>query len=293
MSSLDEAVSNACAPFGVQIYQEQCLCIVKLVGGNDVFGCFPTGYGKSLIYQILPGVVQELRRARNPAVLVISPLKSLMRDQIAFLRERGIITAQIGYSEVESNLVKNGEATVIFSSPEMVIDKEAWLDILCGPQVKSRLAAIVVDEVIPLLNGGGRKSFPELLRQNRCVENRLFGMLHSGSAQSTKEVILASLAAEEGKCRVIFCTSSLGMGVNVRNLHTVIHYGPPETLEEYQQEVGRAGRDGKSSQAIMLWNSRLLRKASVEVRKYATATASEGCLRLILMEYFGFKKKSF
>ena len=73
----------------------------------------------------------------------------------------------------------------------------------------------------------------------RKVENRLFAMYHSGA---TKEFVLKSLLETDGVCRVVFATNALGMGVNIRGLYKVIHYGPPDTTEEYQQEYSRAGK---------------------------------------------------
>ena len=73
----------------------------------------------------------------------------------------------------------------------------------------------------------------------------------------------------------------------MRGLYRVIHYGPPDTTEEYQQEYGRAGRDGKESEAIILWNKKLLYHASMDIRKYVHN--SDQCRRHQLMQLFGAK----
>ena len=45
-------------------------------------------------------------------------------------------------------------------------------------------------------------------------------------------------------------TTALGMGVDIKGLHWIINYGPPSDIESYVQELGRAGRDGKQSEAL-------------------------------------------
>ena len=56
----------------------------------------------------------------------------------------------------------------------------------------------------------------------------------------------------EGKHRVICATNAIGLGVDIPDIRAVIHAGPPQKLKDYAQESGRAGRDGKSSEAIIV-----------------------------------------
>ena len=55
----------------------------------------------------------------------------------------------------------------------------------------------------------------------RRVENRLFAMYHSGSAEATKDFVLKSLLETDGVCRVVFATNALGTGVNMRVFYKV------------------------------------------------------------------------
>ena len=78
-------------------------------------------------------------------------------------------------------------------------------------------------------------------------------MFYSCTDGHNKKVIMDSLSSPDGVVRVVFATMALGMGVDIKNLEFVVHYGAPRSLEDYFQESGRAGRQQQQALSRIYW----------------------------------------
>lgn len=93
------------------------------------------------------------------------------------------------------------------------------------------------------------KKITELLR----LQNIQADFYHAGLSYEIRSE--KQQAWIDNRIRVMVCTNAFGMGIDKPDVRTVIHYDVPDCLESYYQEAGRAGRDGKKSYAVLLYNS--------------------------------------
>jgi hypothetical protein len=112
----------------------------------------------------------------------------------------------------------------------------------------------------------------------KLAENCMIGIYHSTTWDAQKQRIVDALKNTEScSSRIIVATTALSMGVNFPDIHYIINWGPPRTLLDYHQEIGRAGRDGKQSDALIIFYGQQLSHCEDDVKYFVK---SSGCYRV-------------
>ena len=84
------------------------------------------------------------------------------------------------------------------------------------------------------------------------LEYRLVTMYTRASTPAMKEIIMSLFSDTKSILRMLIATTAFSMGIDIPDIHQVYHFGAPSNIEQYLQEIGRAGRDGKLSRAILI-----------------------------------------
>ncbi|HFJ5793339.1 TPA: DNA helicase RecQ [Enterococcus faecium] len=137
-----------------------------------------------------------------------------------------------------------------------------------------------------------------LLKKFDFSVGRYHGGLNENERTEMQEAFLYD------RLQLIVATNAFGMGRNKSNVRFVIHYQIPGSLEAYYQEAGRAGRDGLSSEAILLFSPQDIqvqkffiqqsqREEGQKQKEYEKLKAMteyvyiESCLQQYILNYFG------
>lgn len=128
------------------------------------------------------------------------------------------------------------------------------------------------------------------------------GRYHGGLNENERTAMQEAFLYD--RLQLIVATNAFGMGINKSNVRFVIHYQIPGSLEAYYQEAGRAGRDGLSSEAILLFSPQDIqvqkffiqqsqREEGQKQKEYEKLKAMteyayiESCLQQYILNYFG------
>ncbi|HZP91904.1 MAG TPA: RecQ family ATP-dependent DNA helicase, partial [Burkholderiales bacterium] len=97
-----------------------------------------------------------------------------------------------------------------------------------------------------------RKDVDELTAslRKRGIDARPY---HAGLAAAERTATQNAFAEES--CNVVVATIAFGMGIDRSNIRFVLHTGLPKSIEHYQQETGRAGRDGLEADCVLLYSA--------------------------------------
>jgi len=108
----DFAVKNSGLrlPEGFKLKEKQVQTLKSVFAKTDCISILPTGYGKSIIFQLLPWFMQRKYHRTSPMiVIVVSPLSSLMQDQVMALRMQGIKACCVNFGGKYSSIYSHSK----------------------------------------------------------------------------------------------------------------------------------------------------------------------------------------
>ncbi len=118
-------------------------------------------------------------------------------------------------------------------------------------QVAHILSKVPGSAIVYVRNRKRAQELAEYLN-DQMVNDHMVNFYHAGL--TTQERNERQQAWTEGTTRVMVATNAFGMGIDKPDVRVVIHYDLPSNLESYYQEAGRAGRDGRTAYAVLLYN---------------------------------------
>jgi ATP-dependent DNA helicase RecQ len=310
----------------------QAEIIASVLRGENTLAVMPTGFGKSLCYQLASQLLPQ-------TTLVISPLIALMKDQLdslppAIERQSTTIHSTLEWSELRRRLdgMADKRYKLVYAAPErlrqrpflhtlkradvslLVIDEahcvSLWghdfrpdylfigkalaelghppvlaMTATATPRIREdittqlgQMRLVVADvhrpnlrlEVVHLSND--EEKMRALLQL--CREQKGSGIVYVNARKKSEQLarllrrqgisaihyhagIDNRAAAQErfmtGQARIVVATIAFGMGIDKPDIRFIVHYHLPKALENYYQEAGRAGRDGKLSRCILFY----------------------------------------
>ena len=129
-----QTIQSLASDLGFVLKSEQKEAVESLLKGRDVFGVLPTGFRKSLIFQLLVLAKNRASNSSNPSVerptiIVICPLKSFMGEQITS-NEFGLSAAELRFDGEALNSTRNGEVQVVYATADEQVLKEWFTTLL-------------------------------------------------------------------------------------------------------------------------------------------------------------------
>ena len=158
-SALDESLKFL-AELGMsrELRMEQKVAISSLVSGKDLLAVLPTGFGKSLIFQMLV-LIKQIMTGKPSSAVVVCPLQSIIYDQLAEASSMGLTAAALTDCRLEE--IESGKYQLIFASAEEVLSKPFLSSLKKTASLfHQNMCAIIVDESHTVETWTGQRFVP-------------------------------------------------------------------------------------------------------------------------------------
>ncbi|XP_060553402.1 ATP-dependent DNA helicase Q1-like [Ruditapes philippinarum] len=295
-----DAITNYNIHVGAKIStlkENQRSAVKYLVEGKDCICSLPTGYGKSLIYELLPFL------DTGCLVDVVVPLNAILNQQMENLLMKNveIISESPAKDNISLTVKRRPSPTASGNS------STTPYDYIFHPVITKLKHELQDFEIIIIYCksmqwiGYGYETARRILGTDfyagdSKLEHARVVMFHSSMEKESgqlKNMILTTLQKPDAECqiRLIISSVALGMGADLKNVKRIIHAGPPTTLEAYIQEIGRAGRTGSVAEAVLYFNNSDISGQCMRKDMQDYCRNNEKCRRDIINEHFGFQTK--
>ena len=126
---------------------ETIICSIEVLKKQDILLACHTGGGKSLCYQSFPVVWETTSGTNgNAIIVVVSPLISIMVEQVTILNSLGFTATYIGMDNADEKRVMDGYFQFVFGSPESIVVNVKWRDMFRTHVYRDKLKLMVTDE---------------------------------------------------------------------------------------------------------------------------------------------------